>query len=209
MVRVGLIAAALLALAACSSKGDSAKPAELVDFKPSLALKSAWRVNVGAGRGAPLQPALLENAIYAAAAEGTLMRVAPATGEIVWRVDTGAALSAGVGSDGFVVAVADDRDLFGVGHVQARVPTHELVEVVSAAHLGPQCVLRLPAVPLAFHRAKRVPKLQYRRVQFPRLVVMLSQQGEVGMCVVGVFVGHKQDRYFLRGRHLEKYLGGL
>ena len=109
LVRVGLIAAALLALAACSSKGDSAKPAELVDFKPSLALKSAWRVNVGAGRGAPLQPALLENAIYAAAAEGTLMRVAPATGEIVWRVDTGAALSAGVGSDGFVVAVASRR----------------------------------------------------------------------------------------------------
>jgi outer membrane protein assembly factor BamB len=99
----------LFVLAACSSKGESTKPAELVDFKPSLTLKTNWRVNVGAGRGAPLQPALLENAIYAAAAEGTLMRVAPASGEILWRVDTGATLSAGVGSDGFVVAVASRR----------------------------------------------------------------------------------------------------
>ena len=107
--RVGLATAALLAVAACSSRGESSKPAELVDFKPSLALKTAWRVNVGAGRGAPLQPALLENAIYAAAADGTLMRVAPASGEVVWRVDTGATLSAGVGSDGFVVAVASRR----------------------------------------------------------------------------------------------------
>jgi outer membrane protein assembly factor BamB len=109
IVRAGLVAAALFGLAACSSKGDSTKPAELVDFKPSLTLKTSWRVNVGAGRGAPLQPALLENAIYAAAADGTLMRVAPASGEIVWRVDTGATLSAGVGSDGFVVAVASRR----------------------------------------------------------------------------------------------------
>ena len=107
--RVGLATAALLAVAACSSRGESSKPAELVDFKPSLALKTAWRVNVGAGRGAPLQPALLENAIYAAAADGTLMRVAPASGEVVWRIDTGATLSAGVGSDGFVVAVASRR----------------------------------------------------------------------------------------------------
>lgn len=109
IVRAGLVAAALFVVAACSSKGESTKPAELVDFKPSLTLKTNWRVNVGAGRGAPLQPALLENAIYAAAAEGTLMRVAPASGEILWRVDTGATLSAGVGSDGFVVAVASRR----------------------------------------------------------------------------------------------------
>ncbi|MFN9805457.1 MAG: outer membrane protein assembly factor BamB [Betaproteobacteria bacterium] len=109
IVRAGLAAAALFVVAACSSKGESTKPAELVDFKPSLTLKTNWRVNVGAGRGAPLQPALLENAIYAAAAEGTLMRVAPASGEILWRVDTGATLSAGVGSDGFVVAVASRR----------------------------------------------------------------------------------------------------
>lgn len=109
IIRVGLVAAALLALGACSSKGDSAKPAELGDFRPSVTLKTAWRVNVGAGRGAPLQPALLENAIYAAAADGALLRVAPASGEIVWRVDTGVTLSAGVGSDGFMVAVASRR----------------------------------------------------------------------------------------------------
>lgn len=109
VLRAGLVAAALLGLTACSSKGDSAKPAELVDFKASVTLKTAWRVSVGAGRGAPLQPALLENAIYAAASDGTLLRVAPASGEVAWKVDTGAELLAGVGSDGFVVAVASRR----------------------------------------------------------------------------------------------------
>jgi outer membrane protein assembly factor BamB len=108
-LRAALAIAGLIALAACSSKGDSAKPADLVDFKPSVALKTAWRVSVGAGRGAPLQPAVLENAIYAASADGALLRVAPATGEVVWRVETGATLTAGVGSDGFVVAVASRR----------------------------------------------------------------------------------------------------
>lgn len=108
----GLLAAlaAVLALGACSSsKSDSAKPAELVDFKSTLTVRSAWRVGVGAAKGAPLVPAVLENAVYAAAANGALMRIAPATGEVQWKVDAGAPLSAGVGSDGFVVAVGTRR----------------------------------------------------------------------------------------------------
>ena len=104
--------AAVLAMAlvvGCASKSNTAKPADLVEFKPTLTLRTAWRVSVGDGRGAPLQPAVLENAVYAAGASGTLMRVAPASGEVVWRVDTNARLTSGVGSDGFVVAVGTQR----------------------------------------------------------------------------------------------------
>lgn len=110
--RVGAVAAAVLAVAlvaGCASKSNTAKPADLVEFKPTMTLRTAWRVSVGDGRGAPLQPAVLENAVYAAGASGTLLRVAPASGDVVWRVDTNARLTSGVGSDGFVVAVGTQR----------------------------------------------------------------------------------------------------
>jgi outer membrane protein assembly factor BamB len=97
-------------LSSCSSsKSEAAKPAALADIKPTLNVRTAWRVNVGGARGAPLQPAVLENAVYAAANNGTVLRVAPATGEVVWRIDANAKLTSGVGSDGFVVAVATAR----------------------------------------------------------------------------------------------------
>ncbi len=99
------VGSALLLSGCSSSKSESSKPADLVDFKQTLNVRTAWRVNVGNAKGAPLQPAVLDNAIYAAGAGGALVRVAPATGEVVWRVDTDAQLTAGVGSDGFVVAV--------------------------------------------------------------------------------------------------------
>jgi outer membrane protein assembly factor BamB len=85
------------------------EPSPLPEFKPSLAPRVAWRVNVGAARGAFLQPAVLENAIYAAAADGTVMRLAPASGEVVWRADAKVRISGGVGSDGNVVAVGSSR----------------------------------------------------------------------------------------------------
>lgn len=97
-------------LAACaSSKDPSLKPAELTDIKPAVELRLRWSVSIGAARGAPLQPAAVENAIYAAAADGTLVRIAPDTGRVLWRVDAATPISAGVGSDGATVAVATPR----------------------------------------------------------------------------------------------------
>jgi outer membrane protein assembly factor BamB len=98
-------------LVACSTTRDSAelRPAELTEIRPALVTRVAWQVAVGSGGGGFLQPAVVENAVFAAAAGGGLVRVAPETGRIVWRTDTGARLSAGVGSDGFTVAVATRR----------------------------------------------------------------------------------------------------
>jgi outer membrane protein assembly factor BamB len=103
------IAVASLLSGCSSSKSEAAKPADLVEFKATLDVRTGWRVSVGDSRGAPLQPAVLENAVYAAAAKGTLMRIAPSTGEVTWQVDSGVRLTSGVGSDGFVVAVATGR----------------------------------------------------------------------------------------------------
>ena len=52
---------------------------------------------------------MTENAVYAAAADGAVVRLAPDSGQVVWRVDVKARLSAGVGSDGFTVVVATTR----------------------------------------------------------------------------------------------------
>lgn len=87
----------------------SVEPAALPDFKQALATRVVWRVNVGSGRNLFLRPAVLENAVFVAAADGTVMRLAPDSGQVVWKTDVKSRLSAGVGSDGFTVAVGTPR----------------------------------------------------------------------------------------------------
>ncbi len=106
-------AVALLATAAvlggCASSNPPPKPTPLTDIKSSLDVRVTWRAAVGSGRGTFLQPAVVENAIYAANADGGLVRVDPQTGAVVWRLSIDGPISAGVGSDGFTVAVATPR----------------------------------------------------------------------------------------------------
>jgi outer membrane protein assembly factor BamB len=122
------LAAIACVLAACSSS-SSEKPARLTDIKSPLSIRVAWRVKVGDGRHSFLQPAVLQNAIYAADADGDLVRIDPNDGKQVWHARVPARLEAGVGSDGFIVAVAGQRgDVFGYSaegllRWQARVPS--------------------------------------------------------------------------------------
>src|SRR5258708_4009157 len=115
-------------LAACSSS-KSESPARLTEIKSPLSIRVAWRVRVGDGRHAFLEPAVVQNAIYAASAEGDLVRLDPGDGKQVWHVEAPAPLGAGVGTDGFVIAVASQRgDVYAYsadGKLlwQARVPS--------------------------------------------------------------------------------------
>lgn len=97
-------------LTSCASeKSAELKPAPLVEFKPALNVRTVWRVSVGEGAGEPLQPAVLDNAVYAASAAGALVRLEPSTGNTVWRLEVGQHISAGVGTDGFTIVVATPR----------------------------------------------------------------------------------------------------
>lgn len=97
------------------SAGKSAPPAPLVEFSPSLSPKVAWRASVGPSRGAFLQPTVLENAVFAASASGSVVRIGP-DGQVIWRTETNTKLTGGVGSDGFVVAVGSARgDVIALG----------------------------------------------------------------------------------------------
>ena len=112
-----LFAAAFSLLAGCSwlpswlggPPSRAAQPTALTDITPSLNARIAWRASVGASRTELIQPAVTENAVYAAAADGAVLRLAPDSGQVVWRSDVKTRISAGVGSDGFTVAVASAR----------------------------------------------------------------------------------------------------
>lgn len=96
-------------LVGCSSSSKTEQPARLTEIKSPLAIRVAWKVRVGDGRRSFLEPAVLQNAIYAAATDGDLIRLDPGDGKEVWHVQAPARLGAGVGSDGFVIAVAGQR----------------------------------------------------------------------------------------------------
>ena len=103
-------AAAAALLAGCGLFGEKkTPPSPLPEFQPSLNVGTAWRQSIGSLRDSFLQPAVVENALYAANAGGAVLRVDPASGNQVWRTDVDARISAGVGADGFTVAVATAR----------------------------------------------------------------------------------------------------
>lgn len=103
-------AATTFLLAGCGFFGEKkTPPSPLPEFQSRLSVATAWRVSVGSGRDTFLRPAVVENAVYAAAANGAVLRVDPASGSVVWRTEVQASVSAGVGADGFTVAVATPR----------------------------------------------------------------------------------------------------
>ena len=87
---------------------DSKKPGPLPELKPSSTARVTWQVEVG--KAVPgFAPAVQSDAIYAAALDGSITRIDPANGRIVWRVSAGRTLSAGVGADANLVVVGTDK----------------------------------------------------------------------------------------------------
>ena len=87
---------------------DSKKPGPLPELKPSATATIGMTVAVG--RATPgFAPAVLPDAIYAAAADGSLTRIDPTTGRTVWKISAGTNLSAGPGADANVIVVGTDK----------------------------------------------------------------------------------------------------
>ena len=101
-------AAAAAALAACSSAPSGPKPAPLPELSGAKTVRVLWRAEVGAAEDFVFSPALAGEAVYAAARDGMVTRLDAATGRQRWRVSAGARLSAGVGADAALVAVANE-----------------------------------------------------------------------------------------------------
>ena len=132
-----LVAAALLA--GCASAPTGPKPAELVRLEHPAPVKRIWGAQVGDAGRFVFEPAFADGAVYAAARDGTVVRLDAASGRELWRASAGMALSAGVGTDGRIVAVASEEGVVAAldaatGHSlwQARVSS----EVLAAPAVG-------------------------------------------------------------------------
>ena len=87
----------------------AAKPAELVEFKPSVGLSRAWDASVGSAGVYQFSPASDGQAIYAAGRDGRIVKLDLASGREVWRTETGQTLSAGVGAGADLVLVGTPK----------------------------------------------------------------------------------------------------
>lgn len=106
IIRIAAALLLLLMLAGCSTVSGwfgsgkdktGREPAKLVEFKQTATFKVRWHHKIGGSGNSILQPAVTSDAVYAANAKGELFRLDPATGKLVWRVDSGFTISAGVG----------------------------------------------------------------------------------------------------------------
>ncbi len=68
----------------------------------------SWQVPAGSARPG-FAPVVTPIGIFAAAVDGSVLRIDSVTGRVVWRISAGKPLSAGVGADSTIVVVATDK----------------------------------------------------------------------------------------------------
>ncbi|MCV6614687.1 MAG: outer membrane protein assembly factor BamB [Cellvibrionaceae bacterium] len=88
-------------MVACSSSDEvDIEPMDLVDFEETVKLKELWSQDIGSGqdeRYSRLTPTIDGDSIFAATAEGDVVRLARDSGKEQWAVDLDVTLSGGVG----------------------------------------------------------------------------------------------------------------
>lgn len=110
LVGVGVLAlmtgcSTLSSLNPFGSKSKGNEPAKLVELKGTMAVRTAWKLDIGKARGYQFSPALAGNTVIVAGGDGSIARVEAADGRQVWRIKAGSDLTAGVGTDGNVIVV--------------------------------------------------------------------------------------------------------
>ena len=192
---VATLVAAALALAGCSSmpsmnpmdwfssKPSGPKPAELPALTGAQGVRVLWSTSVGSAESFVLAPAVIEDAVYAAGRNGTVVRLDAATGQPKWRVSVGKKLSGGVGSDGVLaVAATEEGEVFaldaetGVVRWRARVSS----EVLAAPRLSEGLVLVRSADSRIFAFGAEDGK---RRWVYQRAAASLIVRSPVGMTI--------------------------
>jgi len=135
LVCLGLI----ILLSACSMFRDPKNPpAALVEFKPTIEVKTVWTYSGGSAGDFVFTPVYVGNSVYAASTNGKVVRIDNATGHEVWRIDTDQTLTAGVGADGSTIAVVADKGILMAydldGKLKWQMQTSS--EILSAPAIG-------------------------------------------------------------------------
>jgi outer membrane protein assembly factor BamB len=110
LVGVGVLAvmtgcSTLSSLNPFGSKSKSNQPAPLVELKASMAVRTAWKLDIGKAQNYQFSPALAGNTVIVAGGDGAIARVEADNGRQLWRTKAGMDLSAGVATDGNLIAV--------------------------------------------------------------------------------------------------------
>ncbi|HJY77558.1 MAG TPA: outer membrane protein assembly factor BamB, partial [Burkholderiales bacterium] len=115
-----LVAAALAAVACSSPSGP--KPAELQRLEKPQEVRVLWSARIGSADRFVFFPAPVGNAVFAAARDGTVVRLdAAARGAERWRVALEKRLSAGVAAnEGTVVVATEDGDVFALSAADGK-----------------------------------------------------------------------------------------
>ena len=114
LVGVGMLAlmagcSTLNSLNPFASKFKGNQPAALVELKGSMAVRTAWKLDMGKANNYIFTPAMVGNTLILAGGDGSLARVEAASGRQLWRVKAAVPLTAGVGSDGNLIVVGGDK----------------------------------------------------------------------------------------------------
>ena len=119
LVGVGMMAV-LTGLTGCStlsslnpfaSKSKTNQPAKLEELKGTMAVRTAWKLDIGKAQDYVFSPALAGNTVVVASADGAIARVEAETGKVLWRIKADTKLTAGVGSDGSVIVVGGAKGM--------------------------------------------------------------------------------------------------
>lgn len=120
------------------------KPAALEPLAQAAAPRALWSARVGAAAGFEFSPARYDDAVYAAARDGTVLRIDAADGRERWRVSLAARLSGGVGASAdTVVVAADDGAVFALDALSGKERWRARVssEVLAAPRIAAGLVL--------------------------------------------------------------------
>lgn len=109
-----VVLASAIALSGCNplnllSSPSGPKPAELQPIERAQNVRVLWSAQIGDADRFAFAPATVGDAVFAAARDGTVMRLDAATGAERWRASAGKSLSAGVGADARTVALATEE----------------------------------------------------------------------------------------------------
>jgi outer membrane protein assembly factor BamB len=102
------LSASLALLAGCGST-PVRPPAELTEFQPTATLKILWQGSVGSAEKSSFFPRVLDNAIYAVGADGSVTAFDKAGGKTMVSFDAGEPISGGVGGGGGLVLLGTPK----------------------------------------------------------------------------------------------------
>ncbi|MBU0620825.1 MAG: outer membrane protein assembly factor BamB [Gammaproteobacteria bacterium] len=103
------VALSLLLLASCSSDKPRIEPAKLLDLKPSATIDVRWSADIGGAGQSVLFPAVTREAVFAANSSGRLYRLDRNNGKKLWGIDSGFAITGGVGAGEGLVLVGGEK----------------------------------------------------------------------------------------------------